>query len=150
MKRKDTPWSGLEKIPEEAVIQQLRKELSEANVKIGQLESYIQELEEKYPSKSSVEKYCRIRLNLLERAINNTDALRKGIIMQKNNLSERYNNLVKQCDWIRSGYFSFCLPKNKAERLMDILLYGIAYADEHSLPKSDLPALYKTIKSQLK
>lgn len=38
--RKDTPWSGLEKIPDEAVIKQLRKDLGAAN-------SYIEELEDK-------------------------------------------------------------------------------------------------------
>lgn len=45
--KKDTEWSGLLKIPAEALVDQLRKELSEKNIEIDMLKSEIQHLQAK-------------------------------------------------------------------------------------------------------
>lgn len=150
MKRKDTPWSGLEKIPEEVVIEQLRKELSEAHVKIGQLESYIDELESKTPTKIALDKYYQNHLRLWEKALLNNDNQVSALKFQKKIIALKLHDLEQKCQWLKNGGSTFVLSKGKSNLLMDVLLYGIAYAEDNDLYSEDMEKLYKNIKSQLK
>ena len=150
MKTKDTPWSGLLKIPEEVVIAELRKQLSSARVEIGQLKSYIDELESKTPTRVALDKYYETRVRFWEQALWNNDTRVKSLQSQKNQTIRKFRALQEKCSWIHGGGHAFCLPKKKLNLLMDVLLYGIAYAEKHGLYVEDMDDLYRIIKKQLK
>ena len=150
MKTKDTTWSGLLKIPEEVVIKELRKELSSAKVEIGQLKSYIDELESKSPTRVALDRYYETRVHLWEKALWNNDNRVKSLQSQKEKVAQKLHDLSEKCSWVQQGGSAFCLPKNKLNLLMDVLLYGIAYAEKHDLYVEGMDDLYRTIKKQLK
>jgi len=150
MKGKDTPWSGLDKIPDSAVIDQLRKELSEAKVKIGQLESYVQELEdEKNPIRKTMEDYYRKRLSVYERALLNADSNHKALVKRNKILTERYINLLKRyTDTTRDC--PIILNRSKVSCLLDLMLAGIQYAQDNNAYSSEMKRLHNNIREQTK
>ena len=150
MNPKDTPWSGLLKIPEETVIAELRKELSHAKVEIGQLKSYIDELESgKRPLRKVMTDYYDSHLRIYERVLLNADSCRKGIVKRNRILTERYLNLLRRySDTTREC--PILLKRSKANELLDLMLAGIQYAVDNNAYSSEMKRLYKDIKEQLK
>jgi phosphoribosylanthranilate isomerase len=85
---KDSEWSGLMKIPDEVLISQLR-------IKVGQLESYVQELEEQV--KEKVLKTVKItKLEHLERDNERLKALLMDTRNRLGDLGSRNQRLEKE------------------------------------------------------
>jgi hypothetical protein len=74
---KDAEWSGLMKIPDEVLISQLR-------IKVGQLESYVQELEEQVKEKV----LKTVKLTKLEHLEKDNERLKALLMDTRNRLGD--------------------------------------------------------------
>jgi BMFP domain-containing protein YqiC len=74
---KDAEWSGLMKIPDEVLISQLR-------IKVGQLESYVQELEEQVKEKV----LKTVKITKLEHLERDNERLKALLIDTRNRLGD--------------------------------------------------------------
>jgi hypothetical protein len=74
---KDSEWSGLMKIPDEVVISELR-------IKVGQLESYVEELEEQVKERA----LKTVKLSKLEHLERDNERLRTLLMDAQNRLGD--------------------------------------------------------------
>ena len=74
---KDAEWSGLMKIPDEVVISELR-------IKVGQLESYVEELEEQVKERA----LKTVKLTKLEHLERDNERLRALLMDAQNRLGD--------------------------------------------------------------
>jgi cell shape-determining protein MreC len=95
---KDAEWSGLMKIPDEVVISELR-------IKVGQLESYVEELEEQVKERA----LKNVKLTKLEHLERDNERL-KGLLMDAQN---RLGDLGKRNQRLETELFKHLKQQNE-------------------------------------
>ena len=95
---KDAEWSGLMKIPSEVIISELR-------IKVGQLESYIEELEEQVKERA----LKTVKLTKLEHLERENERLR-GLLQDSQN---RLGDLGKRNQRLESELFKHLKQNNE-------------------------------------
>lgn len=138
---------GLLKLPDKAIIESLKKELSEAKVKIGQLESYVEEIDNKQHLRKLIGDFYTNRVNIYQKAIQAADSNMRAIRKKSAQIARQYYELRTRV--ANKNGMVFVLSKKKSKLLMDLLLYGCAYAEDNNLYDDLMGVLYRDIKSQL-
>lgn len=95
---KDAEWSGLMKIPDEVVISELR-------VKVGQLESYIEELEEQVKERA----LKNVKLTKLEHLEREVERLSSLLLDAQNRLGD----LGKRNQRLEAELFKYLKQQNE-------------------------------------
>jgi hypothetical protein len=95
---KDAEWSGLMKIPDEVVISELR-------IKVGQLESYVEELEEQVKERA----LKTVKLTKLEHLERDNERL-KALLMDAQN---RLGDLGKRNQRLETELFKHLKQQNE-------------------------------------
>ena len=95
---KDAEWSGLMKIPDEVVISELR-------IKVGQLESYVEELEEQVKERA----LKTVKLTKLEHLERDNERLRTLLMDAQN----RLGNLGKRNQRLETELFKHLKQQNE-------------------------------------